>query len=158
MSDWKISIYLRLVENWNVSTTIRQNLPFLSTLSATLLRYEINKQRYKLLVNLCNSDFDDIATARGLKRHRELKITYIEHNLFIQSERGRDVELQKTHIVLFKSPLDKMPVTTLVSSRSCIRTSWLVLRQNVCSRLSFVEFSRRPDERLSYCTNSGYVH
>ena len=32
---------------------------------------------------------------------------------FEQSKRGRDVELQNTHIVLFKSPRDVMEVTTL---------------------------------------------
>ena len=38
---------------------------------------------------------------------------YIKHNLFHQSKLGRDVELQNTHIVLFKSPRDVMQVTSL---------------------------------------------
>ena len=36
-----------------------------------------------------------------------------KHNLFHQSKLGRDVELQNTHIVLFKSPGEVMQVTTL---------------------------------------------
>ena len=60
---------------------------------------------------ICNSKaFVDLATAW---RHRGLGIIYIKHNLFHQSTLGRDVELQNTHIVLFKSPRDVMQVTTL---------------------------------------------
>ena len=55
---------------------------------------------------ICNSKaFVDIATAG---RHRGLSTIYIKHNLFHQSKLGGDVELQNTHIVLFKSPRDVM--------------------------------------------------
>ena len=46
--------------------------------------------------------FVDIATAG---RHRGLSTIYIKHNPFHHSKLGRDVELQNTHIVLFKSPV-----------------------------------------------------
>ena len=60
---------------------------------------------------ICTSKaFVDIATAG---RHRGLSTIYIKHNLFHQSKLGRDVKLQNTHIVLFKSPHDVMQVTTL---------------------------------------------
>ena len=54
--------------------------------------------------------FVNIATAG---RHRGPSTIYIKHTLFHQSKPGRDVELQNTHIVLFKSPSDIMQVTTL---------------------------------------------
>ena len=60
---------------------------------------------------ICKSKaFVDIATAG---RHRGLSTIYIKHNFFLQSKLGRDVELQNTHIVLFKSPRDVMQITTL---------------------------------------------
>ena len=60
---------------------------------------------------ICNSKaFVDIATA---EKHRGLSTIYIKHNLFHQSKLGRDVELQITNIVLFKSPRDVMQLTTL---------------------------------------------
>ena len=60
---------------------------------------------------ICNSKaLVDIATAG---RHRGLSTTYSKHNPFHQSKLGRDVELQNTHMVLFKSPRDVMQVTTL---------------------------------------------
>ena len=59
----------------------------------------------------CNSKaFVDIVTAG---RHPGLSRIYIKHNLFHQSKLGRDVELQNTHIVLFKSARDVIQVTTL---------------------------------------------
>ena len=55
-----------------------------------------------LCAEICNSkEFVDIATAG---RHRGFSSIYIKPNLFHQSKLGRDVELQNTHIVLFKSP------------------------------------------------------
>ena len=59
--------------------------------------------------------FVDIATAG---RYRGLSTIYIKHNLFHQSKLGRDVELQNTHIVLFKSPRNVMEVTTLSKQRA----------------------------------------
>ena len=60
---------------------------------------------------ICSSKtFADIAIAG---RHRGLSIFYFSHNLFHRSKHGRDVELQNTHIVLFKSPRDVMHVSTL---------------------------------------------
>ena len=60
---------------------------------------------------ICNSKvFVDIATAG---RHRGLSTIYIKPKLFHQSKLGRDVELQNSHIVLFKSPRDVMQVITL---------------------------------------------
>ena len=55
---------------------------------------------------ICNSKaFVDIATAW---RHQGVSTIYIKHNLFHQSKLGRDVELQNTHVVFFKSPRDVM--------------------------------------------------
>ena len=62
---------------------------------------------------ICNSKaFVDIVTAGS---HRGLSTIYIKHDLFHQSKLGRDVELQNTHFVLFKSPRDVMQVTTLTT-------------------------------------------
>lgn len=55
-------------------------------------------------------EFQQIATAG---RHRNYGVIYIKHNLFHKSPLGRDVELQNTHIVLFKSPRDVQQVRVL---------------------------------------------
>ena len=90
---------------------------------------------------ICNSKaFVDIATAG---RHRGLRTIYIKNNLFHQSKLGREVELQNTHIVLFKSPCDVMQVSTLGPHLPFGRL--------------LIDLSPRTDDRLRYCINSGSV-
>ena len=60
--------------------------------------------------NYNSKAFVDFATAG---RHRRLSTIYIKHNLFHQSKLGRDFDFQNRHIVLSKSPRDKMQVSTL---------------------------------------------
>ena len=101
---------------------------------------------------ICNSkDFVDIATAG---RHRGLSTIYIKHNLFHQSKLGRDVELQNTHIVPFKSPRDVMQVTTL--STQLGPGSELVDSYRDATSVPFghllVDLSPRTDDRLRYRT------
>ena len=106
---------------------------------------------------ICNSKaFVDIATSG---RHRGLSTIYIKHNLFHQRKLGRDVELQNTHIVFFKSPRDVMQVTTL--STQLRHGSELVDWHRDATSVPFghllIDLSPRKDDRLRYCTNSGSV-
>ena len=106
---------------------------------------------------ICKSKaFVDIATAG---RHRGLRTIYIKHNLFQQSKLGRDVQLQITHIVLFKSLRDVMQVTTLRTQLGL--GSELVDWSRDATSVSFghllIDLSPRTDDRLRYCTNSGSV-
>ena len=106
---------------------------------------------------ICNSKaFVDIATAG---RHRGLSTIYIKHNLFHQSKLGRDVELQNTHIVLFKSPRDVMQVTTLSTQLGLGSelVDWYRDATSVPFGHLLVDFSPRTDDRLRYCTNTGSI-
>ena len=84
---------------------------------------------------------------------------YIEHNLFHQSKLGRDVELQNSHIVLFKSPRDVMQLTTLSTQLGL--GSELVDWYRDATSAPFghllIELSPRTDDRLRYCTNTGSI-
>ena len=106
---------------------------------------------------ICNLEaFVDIATAG---RHRGLSTIYIKHNLFHQSKLGRDVELQNTHIVLFKSPRDVMQVTTLSTQLGLGSelVDWFRDATSVPFGHLLIDLSPRTDDRLRYCTNSGSV-
>ena len=108
-------------------------------------------------VEICNSKaFVDIATA---ERRRGLSTIYIKHNLFHQSKLGRDVELQNTHIVLFKSPQDVMQVTTLSTQLGLGSelVDWYRDATSVPFGHLLIDLSPRTDDRLRYCTNSGSV-
>ena len=106
---------------------------------------------------ICNSKaFVDIATAGRL---RGLRTIYIKHNFFHQSKLGRDVELQNTHIVLFKSPRDVMQVTTLSTQLGLGSelVDWYRDATSVPFGHLLIDLSPRTDDRLRYCTNSGSV-
>ena len=100
--------------------------------------------------------FVDAATAG---RHRGLSTIYIKHNLFHGRKLGRDVELQNTHIVLFNSPRDLMQVTTLGAQLGLGSelVDWYRDAMSVPFGHSLIDFSPWTDDRLRYCTNSGFV-
>ena len=106
---------------------------------------------------ICNSKaLVDIATTG---RHRGLSTIYIKHNLFHQSKLGRDVELQNTHIVPFKSPRDVMQVTTLSTQLGLGSelVDWYRDATSVPFGLLLIDLSPRTDDRLRYCTNTGSI-
>ena len=106
---------------------------------------------------ICNSKaFVDIATAG---RHRGLSTIYIKHNLFHQSKLGRDVEIQNTHIVLFKSPRDVMQVTTLSTQLGLGSeiVDWYRDATSVPFGHLLIDLSPRTDDLLRYCTSTGSI-
>ena len=104
---------------------------------------------------MCSSkEFVKIATAG---RHRGLSTIYIKHNLFHKSTLGRDIELQTTHIALFKSPRDVMQINTLriqLGLGSSL-VDWYRDATSVPFGHLLIDLSPRTDDRLRHCTNSG---
>ena len=106
---------------------------------------------------ICNSEaFVDIATAR---RHQRLSIIYNKHNLFHQSNLGKDVWLQNTHIVLFKSPRNVMQATTIGAQLGFASelVDWYRDATSVSFGQLLIDLSPRTEHRLRYCKNSGFV-
>ena len=106
---------------------------------------------------ICNSKaFVDITTAG---RHRGLSTIHIKHNLFHQSNLGRDVELQNTHIVSFKSLRDVMQITTLSTQLGLGSELVDWYRDATCVPFGqvLIDLSPRTGDRLRFCTNSGSV-
>ena len=83
----------------------------------------------------------------------------IKHSLFHQSKLGRDVELQNTHIVLFKSPRHLMQVDTLSAQfgLGSELVDWYRDATSVPYGHLLIDFSPRTDDRLRYCTNTGSI-
>ena len=105
----------------------------------------------------CNSNaFVDIATAG---RHRGLSTIYMKHNLFHHSKLGRDVDLQNTHVVFFKSPRDVMQKTTLSTQLGLDSelVDWFRDATSDPFGHLLIDLSPRTDDRLRYCTNTGYI-
>ena len=96
---------------------------------------------------ICNAkDFVVFATAG---KHRGFSTIYNQHSLFHQTKLGRDVELQNTHIVLFKSPRDVMQVSTLSAQLGLGSelVDWYRDGTSVPYGLFLNDFSPRTDDR-----------
>ena len=121
-----------------------------------------NGTKYQLIFDdscekICNSKtFVDIVKAG---RHRGLSTIYIKHNLFHQSKLARDVELQNTHIVLFKYPRDVLQITTLSTQLGLGSelNDWYRDATSVPFGHLLIDLSPRTDDRLRYCTNTGSI-
>ena len=121
---------------------------------------ENNGTKYLLIFDdscqeICNSrEFEKIAVAG---RHRGLSTIYIKHNLFHKSKLGRDIELQNTHIVLFKSPRDVLQLGRLSVQLGLrlLLVDWYKDATSVPFGHLLIDLSPRTDDRLRYCTNSG---
>ena len=103
-----------------------------------------------------SKQFVKIATAG---RHKGLSTIYIKHNLFHQSRLGRDIELQNTHIVLFKSPRDVLQINTL--SQQLGLGSQLKEWYNKATSVPYghllVDLTPKTVDVLRYCTDSGTI-
>ena len=95
----------------------------------------------------------DIANAG---RHRVFSTINIKHNLSHQSKLGKDVELQNTHIVLFKSPQGVHQVATLSVQEGLesALVDWYRDATSVPFGHLLMDLSPRTNDRLRYCTNS----
>ena len=102
---------------------------------------------------ICKSkEFQALATAG---RHKKLNVIYIKHNLFHKSPLGRDIELQNTHIVLFKSPRDVNQIKVLSKQ---LGVSELVdwyhdATDNTPYGHLMIDLSPKTVEQLRYSTN-----
>ena len=90
-------------------------------------------------------------------RHKGLSTVYIKHNLFHQSRLGRDIELQNTHIVLFKSPRDVVQINTLSQQLGlgCQLKDWYTTATSVPYAQLLIDLIPKKVDSLRYCTNSG---
>ena len=95
----------------------RINLDLIQRFEFELIENFPNNGRIYLLIfddsceEISNSkQFLKVATSG---RYRGLNTMYGKHKLFHQSKLARDVELQNTHIILFKSPRDVLQINTL---------------------------------------------
>ena len=99
-------------------------------------------------------EFVKVATAG---RHQDLSTVYIKHNLFHQSRLGGDIELQNTHIVLFKSLRDVLQINTLsqqLGLGSQLK-DWYTTATSVPFGHLLIDLTKKTVDPLRYCTNSG---
>ena len=71
----------------------------------------------------CEEIFNDKEFVKNATsgRHRKLHVIYVKHNLFQQSKWSRTIDLNTTHIVLFKSLRDIQQIEYLGKQLNCLQ-------------------------------------
>ena len=141
----------------------RKNLKFIQGVDFELIENVPNNGTKYLLIfddsceEISNSkQFVKVATAG---RNKGLNTIYIKHNLFHQSKLGRDVEIQNTHIVLFKSPRDVLQINTL-SQQLGLGSQLKEWYQDATSTPYghlLIDLTPKTVDSPRYCTNSSSV-
>ena len=135
-----------------------QQIEFINGVDFELIKSLPNNNTKYLLIfddscdEICRSkDFQQIATAG---RHRGLNVIYIKHNLFHKSPLGRDIELQLTHIILFKNPRDVQQVKKL-SQQLGLGTEldvWYKEATNKPFGFLMIDLCPKTSENLRFCS------
>ena len=100
---------------YNVMRKENKNLEFVQGVNFEFSDSLKNNGTKKYLL-IFDDSCEEICNSKAfVGRHRGLSTIYIKHNLFHQTKLGTDVELQNTHLVLFKSTRDVMQVKSLAA-------------------------------------------
>lgn len=102
----KIYFFYRENQPLYSKMTKELNIEFVSCIDFDM----IEKLENCLLIfdDSCEEIYDDkrFAKIATSGRHRKLHVIFVKHNLFHQSKNSRTIDLNTTHVILFKSPRD----------------------------------------------------
>ncbi len=103
-----------------------------------------------------SKDFESLATSG---RHLKLNVLYIKHNLFQQSKYSRTIDLNNTHLILFKNPRDYEQIKSLFTRMGKCKFLTECYHSAVESTSNrgwghlFIHLLPRKREELRYATN-----
>ena len=99
-----------------------------------------------------DKEFSKLATAG---RHRNISVIHVKHNLFQQSKWSRTIDLNTTHIILFKSPRDIQQFTYI--GKQLNNTKFLKESYELSANLPFghllIDLDQKISDFLRYCSN-----
>ena len=140
-------IYIKMEQKLGVIFKKYVNLEFLNNLENCLL---IMDDSCEQIYN--DKEFVKLATAG---RHKNINVIYIKHNLYQQSKWSRTIDLNTSHIILFKSPRDIQQVEYLGKQlnlakflRNCYE---LATKKNFGHLL--IDLDPKTSDCLRYCSN-----
>ena len=99
-----------------------------------------------------DKEFFKLATAG---RHRNISVICVKHNLFQQSKCSRTIDLNTTHIILFKSPPDTPQINFI--GQQLNNTQFLKESYELAIRKQFghllINLDPKTSDVLRYCSN-----
>ena len=106
-------IYVTFEQKFGVNLKTFMALKFTQNIENCLLVFDDSCEE---IFN--DKEFVKLATAG---RHRNIHVIYIKHNLYQQSRWPRTIDLNTTHLILFKSPRDVQQVDYLRKQLNLVR-------------------------------------
>ena len=97
-------------------------------------------------------DFVKLATAG---RHKNVHVIYVKHNLFQQSKQSRTIDLNTTHLILFKSPRDIQQIDYLgrqLNNAKLLRHAYQLATKEDFGHL-LIDLDPKTSECLRYSSN-----
>ena len=117
-------VYYFYNEYQEIFTDVQRQLPNIEFIK--FHGFEITKNLLKYLLiygDLCGEIFNDndVVKFATSGRHRKLHIIYVKHDLFHQSKGSRTIDLNTTHINLFRSLRDIQQIEYLGKQLNCLQ-------------------------------------
>ena len=89
-------------------------------------------------------------------RHKNLHVIYVKHNLFHQSKHSRTIDLNNTHVILFKSPRDVNQITYLgnqLNNAKFLKECYTKATDGNTYGHLLIDFDPKTSDGLRYCSN-----
>lgn len=145
--EWQ-QIYDKMQSELNIKFVPCVNFDMVETLSNCLLIFD----------DSCNEIYEDkrfskIATSG---RHRNISVIYVKHNLFHQSKHSKTIDLNNTHVVLFKSPRDVNQITYMgkqLNNAKFLKDAYMNATEKHSHGHLLIDFDPHTSEFLRYCSN-----
>ena len=99
-----------------------------------------------------DKDFVKLATAG---RPKNVQVIYVKHNLFQQSKQSRTIDLNTTHLILFKSPRDIQQIDYLgrqLNNAKLLRHAYQLATKEDFGHL-LIDLDPKTSECLRYSSN-----
>ena len=133
--------------NLNIYFTKFSGFEFISQLENCLLVFDDSCEE---IFN--DKEFSKLATAG---RHKKISVIYVKHNLFQQSKWSRTIDLNTTHIILFKSPRDIQQISYI--GKQLNNTNFLKDSYDLSTKQPFghllIDLDPKTTDSLRYCSN-----
>ena len=131
----------------NIYFTKFSGFEFISQLENCLLVFDDSCEEIFI-----DKEFSKLATAG---RHKKISVIYVKHNLFQQSRWSRTIDLNTTHIFLFKSPRDIQQISYI--RKQLNNTKFLKDSYDLATKQPFghllIDLDPKTTDSLRYCSN-----
>lgn len=140
-------LYSQMKNKLPISFVRFTNLEFISELENSLIIFDDSCEE---IYN--DPQFVQLATAG---RHKNLNVIYVKHNLYQQSKYSRTIDLNTSHIILFKSPRDVQQVNYLgrqLSLKNFLNSAYQIAVKDTFGHL-LIDLDPKTSDCLRYCSN-----